>query len=205
MAFRLVPIVEGHGEAIAVPILLRRLVAILDLGVAVDIARPIRQPRGTLLKEGGIERAAQLAAIEVGGSGATLILIDSEGECPADLAPTLLARARIGRGGKRISVVLAHHEYEAWFLASLSSLQGRCRLAADIQDHPNPENVQGCKQWLENRMPSTSRYSETADQPALTAAFDIQLARRAPSFDKLYRDFESICREARTELDLEER
>ena len=205
MAFRLVPIVEGHGEVMALPILLRRFVAILDLGVPIEISRPILQQRGALLKEGGIESAVRLAAIEIDGSGAILILIDSEGTCPAELAPALLARAKTARSDKSISLVLAHHEYEAWFLASVSSLQGRCRLAADIQDHPNPGNVHGCKEWLENRMPPTSKYSETADQPALTAAFDIQLARRAPSFDKLYRDFESICREASTELDLEER
>ena len=192
MAFRLLPIVEGHGEVIALPILLRRLIAILDLTVAVDIVRPIRQPRSTLLKEGGIERAAQLAAIEVGESVAIMILVDSEGECPAVLAPTLLARAMTARGDKRVSVVLAHQEYEAWFLASAS----RLRLSGGVQDHPNPEGVQGCKEWLERWMPPTSKYSETADQPAFTRVFDIQLARRAPSFDKLYREFESICREA---------
>ena len=192
MAFRLVPIVEGHGEVIAIPILLRRLIATLDLGVAVDIAHPIRQPRATLLKEGGIERAAQLAAIEVGESGAIMILVDSEGECPAVLAPALLARAKNARSDKSISVVLAHQEYEAWFLASASSL----RLSEGVQDHPNPEGVQGCKEWLERWMPPASKYSETADQPAFTRVFDIQLARRAPSFDKLYREFESICREA---------
>ena len=32
------------------------------------------------------------------------------------------------------------------------------------------------------------RYTETLDQPALAAAFDLDLARRADSFDKLYRE-----------------
>jgi hypothetical protein len=46
-------------------------------------------------------------------------------------------------------------------------------------------------------MPRTSRYSETADQAALTAVFDIRLALRAPSFEKFYRDFKLVCQEAK--------
>ena len=46
-------------------------------------------------------------------------------------------------------------------------------------------------------MPPNSKYSETADQPAFADTFDLTLARRAPSFDKLYREMEQICREAR--------
>ena len=45
-------------------------------------------------------------------------------------------------------------------------------------------------------MPQASKYSETADQAALTAVFDIKLAQKAPSFDKLYRDFKRVCIEA---------
>ena len=92
-----------------------------------------------------------------------------------------------------ISLVLTHHEYEAWFLASASSLKGCCRLSEDIEDHPTPEAVQDCKGWLEASMPITSKYSPTADQPALTAVFDLTLAQRAPSFEKLYRDFKRLC------------
>jgi hypothetical protein len=39
-------------------------------------------------------------------------------------------------------------------------------------------------------MPDTC--SETVDQPALTAAIDIDLARRAPSFEKLYRELRRL-------------
>ena len=198
MPFRIVPIVEGHGEVEAVPILFNRLIIEFDLGVQIGIARPIRQPKGSLIKEGGLERAVQLAAIEGGDSGAVFVLMDSDGDCPRSRAPELLARARNARPDRRISVVLAHHEYEAWFLASASSLQGHCRLSDDILDHPTPEEVRDCKGWLEAWMPRTSKYSETADQAAMTALFDFKLALRAPSFEKLYRDFRGACKEART-------
>jgi hypothetical protein len=197
MPFRIVPIVEGHGEVEAVRILFNRLIAEFDLGAQIEIAEAIRQPKGTLVKEGGLERAIQLAAIESGDNGAVFVLIDSDGDCPHDRAPELLARGQKARADKKISLVLAHHEYEAWFLASASSLRGCCSLSDNIEDHPTPEEVQDCKVWLEAFMPRTSKYSETADQAALTALFDIGLALRTPSFDKLYRDFKRLCLEAK--------
>jgi len=36
------------------------------------------------------------------------------------------------------------------------------------------------------------RYVETLDQAALAATFDLELARRAPSFDKLYRQVATL-------------
>jgi len=94
---------------------------------------------------------------------------------------------------------MAHQEYEAWFLASASSLARVRRLRADIVDHADPESVRGCKEWLEQWLPSGFTYSERADQAALTAEFDMTLAKsKAPSFDKLWREVESIFQHAVT-------
>jgi len=196
MPFRIVPIVEGHGEVPALPILLRRLLAEFNPAVAIELARPIRRPRGTLLKEGGLEEAVRLGAIEMGDTGAILLLLDSEGDCPAELAPSFLARARNARPDKQISLVLAHQEFEAWFLAAASGLKGRRGLREEIEDHTSPESVRGCKEWLEAWMPPMMKYSETVDQPAFSIVFDLRLARKAPSFDKFYREVEEICRQA---------
>ena len=51
---------------------------------------------------------------------------------------------------------------------------------------PTPEGIRDAKGWLGNRM--ARGYSPTADQPVLTDLFDLALARRAPSFDKLVRE-----------------
>jgi hypothetical protein len=111
MPFRIVPIVEGHGEVQAVRILFNRLIAEFDLGVQIEIAPAIRQPKASLVKEGGLERAVQLAAITTGDNGAVFVLIDSDGECPRNRAPELLARAQKARSDRRICLVLAHQEY----------------------------------------------------------------------------------------------
>lgn len=198
MPYRIVPIVEGRGDVTALPVLLRRLLAQINPPVAIDVARPIPRPRGRLLKAGGIEAAVELAANEMGQVGAVLLLVDSDGDCPREQGPAIANRAKDARKDKRISVVLAHQEYEAWFLASASSLRGVRGLSPMMTDHHDPESVRGCKEWLEGWLPPTSRYSETADQAALTSSFDIALARRAPSFDKLWREVEGICQHARS-------
>src|SRR5271165_624862 len=190
MPFRIVPIVEGHGEVRAVPALFRRIIIELNLGVSIEICSPVRQPRDKLLKIGEIERAIAIAAKEVGDEGAIFVLLDSDGHCPAELGPALLTRVNHARSDQRISVVLAHQEFEAWFLASAASLKGLRTLSDNIENHRAPESVRGCKEWLETWMPTTSKYSPTTVQAALAATFDMSLARRnAPSFDKLWREF----------------
>jgi hypothetical protein len=194
MPFCIVPIVEGQGEALAVPELFRRIIAELDLGVSIEVGRPVRQPREKVVKDGELRRALGLAANEIGQEGAIFILLDSDGKCPAEAGPHLLARARTARPDQRVSVVFAHQEFEAWFLASASSLKGRRGLSEGIESHQAPESVRGCKEWLETWMPATSKYSPTADQAAFAGTFDMRLARQnAPSFDKLYREFEAVC------------
>jgi hypothetical protein len=199
--FRIVPIVEGDGEVRAVPVLFRRLIGEFNLGVPIEIAQPIRRSRGSLLMEGGLERAVELAAIESQLTGAVFVLIDSEGECPAKLAPNLLKRAQTARPDKLVAVALAHREFEAWFLASASSLKGQRSLSQNIEDHPAPEDIQNCKGWLEDWMPPTSKYAPPVDQPALAARFDLGLARRSRSFRKLCKEFEAICKRARSALE----
>ena len=123
------------------------------------------------------------------------------GECPAEAGPHLLARARSARADQRVSVVLAHQEFEAWFLASGTSLKGFRGLGDNIETRPAPESVRGCKEWLETWMPAASKYSPRADQVAFARTFDMSLARRnAPSFDKLWREFVSICQRAKSLL-----
>lgn len=115
MPFVIVPIVEGHGEVRAVPVLFRRIIAELDVQVAIEVARPIRQPRETLLKDGGIEAAVRLAAKKIETAGVVFILLDSEGGCPKELGASILHRAVNARPDRKTSVVLPHQEFEPGF------------------------------------------------------------------------------------------
>jgi hypothetical protein len=93
-----------------------------------------------------------------------------------------------------IALVLAKREFEAWFLAASASLRGIRGLPRDLEPPPDPEAIRGAKEWLNSRMVPNG-YSPTADQPALTAQFDLASARSAPSFDKCWREVARLIAE----------
>lgn len=184
MPAHIIPIVEGHGEVEAVPILLRRIAESLGIFDA-KVGKPIRCPRDKVVKEGELERALELAAKKVEGRGQVLVLIDAGSDCPAELGPTLERRAKRARGDIPSVVVLAKKEFEAWFLASVTSLR------PDATPPPDVEGIQGAKERLSLLIGLP--YSETADQPAFAAQFDMDSARcNSPSFDKCWRAVESL-------------
>ena len=188
---RVACIVEGQGDVASVPILLRRIAE--SLPVHTEVLPPIRIPRQKLVKPGELERAVELAARKVGGQGGVLILIDSDDDCPAELGPELLARARQARSDIPIGVVLAKMEYEAWFLAAAESLRGKRGLVDGLTSPEDPEAIRGAKKWLSQHMTRGRTYRATLDQPALSAVFDLDAARqRAPSFDKCCREIADL-------------
>ncbi len=87
------PIVEGHGEVEAVPLLIRRVAAMVAPELQMRIPRPIRVKRDDVVKTGQLERAIELAARQSGSTGAVFILLDAD-DCPAQLAPSLLLRVK---------------------------------------------------------------------------------------------------------------
>jgi len=197
---RLGLVVEGHGEVKAAPILFRRIAHEIDPAVPLEVLQPIRRPRGSLIRNEGqeLERAVELATLKVRPTGGVFVLLDSDDDCPAELAPKLLNRASLAGMGLPVSVVLPQREFEAWFLAAAESLRGKRRLAPDLTSPQNPEEIRGAKQWLRDRM-SDHIYSEIIDQPALTAEFDLSQARAAKSFEKCYRELQFLIQRFRSD------
>jgi hypothetical protein len=193
---RIAAIVEGDGEVESVPVLLRRYAELAGWSGRIFVPPVIRQPASRLLKPGELERIVELAARKVGGRGGILVLLDCEDDCPATLAPALLARVRRARSDLPTALVLAHREYEAWFLGAAASLAGHRSLPHGLQPHHAPESIRGCKEWLSDQMPRGAAYNEVEDQPALTEVFDMDLARAAcPSFDKCHRELTSLLQQ----------
>src|SRR5262249_39442972 len=126
-----------------------------------------------------------------------LILVDAEDDCPKDLAPKIMQRAITERSDLPIGVVLATHEFEAWFLAAFESLGGHAGLRQDLPEIESPETISDAKGVLTRHMEAKQTYSPTVDQAKLTAVFDMELARsRAASFDKCWREIERLLTEA---------
>ncbi|HEY0479344.1 MAG TPA: DUF4276 family protein [Kofleriaceae bacterium] len=176
-------VVEGHGEVQSAPILIRRLAE--SLGLHCTVGFPVRVPRSKITKPRELERAVTLLSNKVGDGGAVLVLVDADDDPACTLGPELLRRAQAARPDRRVGVVLAVREYEAWFLASAASLRGRRGLPDDLEPPVFAETIRDAKGWLAERMRG---YSPTIDQPALTAVFDLEQARSSRSFDKLARE-----------------
>jgi len=187
------PIVEGHGDVAALPVLLRRLVE--EAGTwHVGVGAPIRRPRSRLVEEAGVKQAVRLARVQP-NCGAVLMLLDGDSDCPADLGPTVQTWATAAADGTPCHVVLAHREYEAWFLAAIESLRGCRGVRPDADPHPAPESPRGAKEQLEARMQPGASYLETTDQPAFSARFSLPDAyRRSRSFRKLADSFANLVR-----------
>jgi hypothetical protein len=182
-SFFIAPIVEGHGEVQAIPILLRRMVAEAAPTAQLHLNPALRVKAGSFMNDDDYSRKyIELAARKAKpwSNSCVLILLDCEDDCPAELGSDLLNRAKAFRSDVNIIVILAYREYETWFLASARSLQGICGLPLDLIPPVDPESFRDAKGWLSEKMGLP--YNETDHQPRLTNAFDFREAASVNSF-----------------------
>lgn len=193
---RVAPIVEGHGEVEAIRTLLERTWREVVGGEYIEVIRAIRKPRSKLIQEHELSRAVRLAASKLQGPPATtdpmmiLVLLDAEPDLPCVLGPELLNYAKRAHSGADVCCVLANVEYETWFVASADSLHEHLDLSPDEEIPQEPEESRLGKGWIQRHFKGT-KYSETVDQPRMTAKMNLSQCRaRSPSFDKLCRELE---------------
>jgi hypothetical protein len=188
-----VPIVEGDGEVAAFPVLLRRVGQWLTPEIGASILAPIRVRKDRFLnRQEEFRRHLLLAAAKAGKGGWILILLDADDDCPALKGVEISERAKEIVPHRRIAVVLANREYEAWFIAAAASINGHRGLALTAGDQDvAAENPRDAKGWLAQRLP-TGTYRESTDQAAFSAVLDLQLA-----FDRS-RSFRKLCSEWKT-------
>lgn len=179
------PIVEGHGEVQALPVLLRRVAAEANPPVELALNPPLRVKPGSFFhNEDYFRKYVELAArkTRVHARGCVLILLDCEDECPGMLGPEILKRAQNCRSDVQFIVTLAKREYETWFLASARSLRSVCGLERDVLPPDQPESIRDAKGWLSQKMGIT--YNEPEHQPKMTYRFDFKAAATVHSFHR---------------------
>lgn len=181
----IVPIVEGHGELEALPLLLRRIRSEAGSGSVPSINPPLRIKAGSFLRDRDyFARYVALAAAKAAqGAGTVLVLLDCDDDCPAELGPRLLRMARGVRDDVPFVVALAHREFETWFLTAAESLRGCCGLSLDLAAPANPEAIRGAKEWLGERM--AEPYDPITHQVKFVARLNLGEAARNPSFARL--------------------
>ena len=182
-------IVEGHGDAEAVPIVLKRIAASLVPRPEFKLGEAIRTKKSKLIKseDGELERIIKLLAGKTTGKAIIVCIIDSDKMCPKIDSVPLLKRMESTRPDIPKSLVLAHRTFEAWYVAAAESLRGKCGLKEDFQTIDNLELGRGHKEYISDAK-INGCYNPVIDQPAFAKVFDLQQARRASSFDKLFRD-----------------
>ncbi len=194
MSVGIVAIVEGHGDANSVPVLLSRILRLMNVYTVHPDSQPIRQKRQKIVKEGELEKAIELAMKKRRNVGAILILLDADDDCPALLGPGLLRRAQDATH-LPVAVVLAKREFEAWFLGSLESSRGFMGIPTDAVTPDYPETLSG-KGRLERLCQSTN-YKSSVHQVEFVRLMNLSRCRDlCPSFDKLWRDVEALVNAA---------
>ena len=187
----ILPIVEGHSEEGAVPVLLRRLLSQLERP-EIQVARPFRVSRLKMVRPGEIERAIVQGIRDRRGVAAILVILDADDDDPLGLEASLLERCRTA-SPLPSGVVAACREFEAWFLGSKDSLRGICGIRPDANAPDGPESIRDAKGRLTSNMAGNRRYLEVVDQPVFAAKMDLDLVlRRCLSFQRLTTELERI-------------
>lgn len=187
----IVPIVEGQSEALAIGVLIRRVLHDVER-FDVEVARPFRVKRQKVVRAGELERTIAQAERSRPGATALLVVLDADQDCPALVGQELRTRGE-AHTNLRVCVVLPKVESEAWILAGVDSVRGVRGIRGDAQAPVDPEAVRDAKGALTRLMEGTRGYVATDDQPAFFDRIDLDLvAARSPSFVKFRRDVASI-------------
>ncbi len=189
----IVPIVEGISEVEAIPVLFRRILRHQNVQ-GVWIERPFRIKRYGVVRDRELERAITQAVRDRTNVGGVIVVLDSDDDCPAQLGPALLARARTATD-LPVAIVLAQKELECWFLGAKESLRGTRGIRLDSSPPAEPESIRGAKERLSQNMIAHRRYLPVDDQAALAETMDLREAEaRCPSFARLVQKLHLLTR-----------
>lgn len=169
MSVAFAPIVEGHGDEVSVPLLLRAMAP------SVRIHRPVRFPKTKLIKDVDLSRAVAIARSNLKPSerGFILLMLDADSDCAAELGPRLLQTMQDSCPGTACFVSVVVREFESWIVGGHPDF-----------DEPDPDRLGNPKGIISSR--NKGRYKETVDQPRFTAGIDVERLRRySSSFRRL--------------------
>ena len=178
---RILPLVEGDGDAQAVPLLVRRLAHERQ---QFDVQVLPARKHGDLPKiRSNFERFYNAALLE---GCPVLWVMDYDCESCDNVQRELdELRSRAVQVGMRQPTEFAFivKEYEALFLADHETTR---EFFGDIPSNltfPEAETKRGAKEWLKRARPKGLSYKEATDQAKLTNRLDLtRLRERSPSF-----------------------
>lgn len=192
---RLLPIVEGHGEDRAVPLLIRRILdaqGIYDVDV-LQARRHGEYPTVTRNFDNLFK-----AAVLVNAPILWVMDFDSKDyDCRVKEAQILLTRAKKLRPGWPLKIAFLVKEYETLFLIDeMATRKAFPDIPAKMPFPANPESIRGAKEWLSKARPAAGNaYKPMVDQAKITAHLNLDLLRKhSPDFAHLERAVLELAR-----------
>jgi hypothetical protein len=188
---RLLPIVEGHGDLEAVPLLVRRVLHELHGRFDVEVLSAQRRGEWPRVKQ-DFERFFRSARLE---NAPILWVLDFDcADCidhEKERGWGLAEAARLDPTGL-VEIVFLVKEFESLFLWEARPLRdGFGEQIGDDALPAAPEEVRDAKGFVSNLLPKGRAYKPTTDQARIAQRLDLQvLQRRSPSFQR----FESAIR-----------
>ena len=125
---KLILVVEGKGDAMALPGLVTRYyqergyyhIYVGGEPMKTHACGNLKVQRSERRKSSGIEHYVE-TAVRNEGADAILVVLDADKECTgnkrSNLGPHLLSRAQSAAAGKPVAVVVACREYESWLVS----------------------------------------------------------------------------------------
>ncbi len=178
------PIVEGEGDLLAVPMLVRRIAQAHGRHDVTVIRPHLRGDMPTV--DGQFERVLGAALLE---HCPVLWVLDYDCSTCNDLARDETRWRKRGArqtGNNRLEFAFMVKEFETLFLADEKTAR---KVFPDIPSHlafpDHPESIRDAKGWLKQARPKGQTYKPTVHQAKLTAQIDLKHLRRAsPSFQR---------------------
>lgn len=211
---KLIPIVEGHGEASCVRELVRRYLRQREV-FDVLVESPINTKGASKLKATysrqkrlGVEYWVKMAHGK--RPDGILVLLDADKECldrtrerRPGLGPELAGRARKAAGKIPVEVVVANRQYEAWLVAGWDTIRNEVLLAnPDAITSENMRTAEAAHGWVGKLGQALGRgYKKTTDQRSLSGylPFHGEILANAPSFARFLRCVDRLVEAMRGE------
>lgn len=193
------PIVEGHGEVSAVPLLIRRILHEEFGNFGCSILAPYRLARSKICKfDVDLEKAVRLGGLKLADeAGGVVIIADADDDCPADLQEKFMDFYNEHGFNFPVSFILANKEYEAWMIACGENMRNHGWVRDDAPSHDNPENIRDAKGFFCREILVEEKiYSETVDQIKFTAQIDLRVTfEKCRSFRKFVKEIGDLSAE----------
>ena len=173
-------ILEGEGDKLAVPQLIRGLASeheIFDLSI---VSHPISGRNiPKLRKSGELERFIEYGLRRDGDS--LLVLLDCDDLCAKDEARAFTERALNRNPAKKTGFAFFNSEYESFFISCLDLIADQYpERGWDLSDWNianDHEEIIDAKRYLTKRMKANMSYKPTRDQLKFTSALDFHRLR----------------------------